>query len=126
MVSTSIVLYIIYRIRALQPGAKQATWREHARKGQQPRDHDERREEVSTRNHEKRTRTQDGKLGEQQDRGDRIDHEIARGIGRDEDLDPLRLEWSRVAQPPRKRRRPARRARRQGQTVSASGRATSS
>src|SRR5271169_4957999 len=34
-------------IRALQPGAKQATWREHARKGQQPRDNDERREEIS-------------------------------------------------------------------------------
>jgi hypothetical protein len=35
-------------IRALQPGAKQATWREHPRKGQQPRYDDERREEKST------------------------------------------------------------------------------
>src|SRR5262249_12932279 len=79
-------------IRALQPGAEQAAWREHARKGQQPRDDDERREQISARDYEKRTRTQDGELGEQQGRGDRIVHEHRHRISRDEGIDPWKLD----------------------------------
>ena len=79
-------------IRGLQPGAKQATRREGARKGQHPRDDDKRREEISIRDHEKRTRTQDRELGKQQDRGDQIDHEQRRDIGRDEGVDPPQLD----------------------------------
>ena len=75
-------------IRALRPSAKQATRREDARKGQQPRDQDKRREEISTRDREEGTGTQDGELGKQQDCGDRIVDEYRRGIGRDEGVDP--------------------------------------
>ncbi len=77
--------------RALEPGAEQAPWREHARKGQHPRDDDERSEEISTCDHEERTRTQDGELGKQQDSGDQIVHEHRRGISRDEGVDPRQL-----------------------------------
>ncbi len=77
---------------ALQPSAKQAIWGEHARKGQHPRDDDERRVEISTRNREEGTRTQDGELGKQQDSGYRIVHEHRRGISRDEGVDPPELD----------------------------------
>ncbi len=77
---------------ALQPGAKQASWREDARKGQHPRNDDERSEEISTCDREQGTRTQDGELGKQQNSGDRIVHEHRRGISRDEGVDPPQLD----------------------------------
>src|SRR5712672_2523568 len=77
---------------ALQPGAKQATWREDAGKGQHPRDDDERSVKISTRDRQQGTRTQDGELSKQQDSGDRIVHEHRRGISRDESVDPPQLD----------------------------------
>src|SRR5262249_40201192 len=78
--------------RGLQSGAKQATGRKHARKGQHPRDHDERRVEISTRYRKERTRAQDGELCEEKTSREQIGHEDRSGVGRDEGTDPPRLD----------------------------------
>jgi hypothetical protein len=78
--------------RGLQPGAKQAAGREYARKGQHPRDDDQRRIEVSTRYRKQGTRPQDGELGEQQHSREQIDHEYGGSVSRDEGADPARLD----------------------------------
>ena len=78
--------------RTLQAANQAALWRKHAWKRQDVRDQDKRREEISTRDHEDGARAQNGKLGEQEDRGDRIAHEHRSRIGRDEGVDPARLD----------------------------------
>jgi hypothetical protein len=78
--------------RALQSGTEQAGGHKQARKGQRPRDDDERSEDISARDREEGTRTQDGELGKQQDSGDRIVHETRRGISRDDGVDPCQLD----------------------------------
>ena len=66
-----------------RPSGHKQTW-----KHQDVWDQDKRREEISTRNHEYGTRAQNGKLGVQQDRGDRIVDEHRRHISRDEGVEP--------------------------------------
>ena len=77
--------------RTLQT-AKYAAWYEHTRKRQNPRNQNERAEEVAARDYENGPRAQNGKLDEQQDRGDRIAHEHCRRIGWNEGSDLARLE----------------------------------
>ena len=46
---------------------------------------------IATRDHEDGARAENGELGEQEDRGDRVVHEHRRRVGRDEGVDPARL-----------------------------------
>ena len=80
----------VHPCRALQT-ADFGGGRKHAWKRQDIRDQDKRREEICTRDHEDGTRAQNRKLGEQEDRGDRIAHEHRSQISREEGVDPSRL-----------------------------------
>src|SRR5215213_11530369 len=71
--------------------ADYAVWRQHPWKREDIRDDQKRRKEISTRDDENGSGSQNGKLGVQEYRSNRIGHEHRGGVNRDERMDNAQL-----------------------------------